>query len=299
MNPGSPFAAHYTIEQSTVQLSAGRPVRAQRLEVIEDVPPHDHAYHEICIVISGGATHRTKNGRAPLARGDVVVVPPGEVHAFERVERIEVINAYYLSEWLMGDLGLLWTEPGAVPLFLSTTLMRSQIVDTVQMRLDAADFDLVAAELAQIEAEGNRAAPSPLFLRCALQKAVATMARAWMRHDPTSATLTFRPEVWTAMEAIDRAAATGTPYSVARSARAAGLSVDHFSALFRASTGYGPTDFFQRRRIHRSCTLLLNPRPSITEIAAELGYSDAPHFCRLFKRYQGMTPSAYRTIYNV
>src|SRR5688572_27311900 len=206
MNPRPAFAAHYTIEQANVQLSAGRPVRAQRLVVVEDVPPHDHAYHEICIVVGGSATHRTRHGRAPLSPGDVFVVPPGEVHAFERVERIEVINAYYLSEWLMGDLGLLWTEPGAVPLFLSTTLMRSQIVDTVQMRLDVADFELVAAELSQIEAEGNRAAPSPLFLRCALQKAVATMARAWMRHDPTSATLTFRPEVWTAMEAIDRAA---------------------------------------------------------------------------------------------
>lgn len=299
MNPGSTFSAHYTIEQSTVQLSAGRPVRAQRMNVPEDVPPHDHAYHEICIVISGSALHRTGSGRAPLSRGDVFVVPPGEVHALERVDALEVINAYYLSEWLMGDLGLLWTEPGAVPLFLSTTLMRTQIVDIVQMRMDAEDFDLVAVELEQIEAEGDRAAPSPLFLRCALQKAVATMARTWIRQDPTSATLTFRPEVWTAMEAIDRAANTGAAYSVAGGAEAAGLSVDHFSALFRSSTGYGPTDFFQRRRIHRSCTLLLNPRPSITEIAAELGFSDAPHFCRLFKRYKGMTPSAYRTIYNV
>jgi AraC family L-rhamnose operon regulatory protein RhaS len=299
MNPGDPFAALFTIEQSRVQLSAGRPVRAQSLDVPEEVGPHDHAYHEVGVVTAGSAIHRTGNGRAPLSRGDVFVVPPGEVHAIERVDGLEVINAYYLSEWLMGDLGLLWSEPGAVPLFLSTTLMRPQIVDTVQLRLDPHEFEQVAAELIDIEAEGDRAAPSPLFLRCALQKAVATMARSWMRQDPTSATLAFRPEVWAAMEAIERAASNGVAYSVAQSAKAAGLSVDHFSALFRSSTGYGPTDYFQRRRIHRSCTLLLNPRPSITEIAAELGFSDAPHFCRLFKRYKAMTPSEYRRIYNV
>ena len=267
--------------------------------VPEDVPRHDHAYHEICLVTSGSAVHRTRTGRAPLLPGDVVVVPPGEVHAIEAVAGLEVINAYYLSEWLMGDLGLLWSEPGAVPLFLSTALMKTQIVDTVQLRLDAQAFGLVAAELAQIEAEGNRPTSSPLFLRCALQKAVATMARTWMQQDPTSATLAFRPEVWTAMDAIERAANAGTAYSVASSAEAAGLSVDHFSTLFRSSTGFSPMDYFQRRRVHRSCTLLLNPRPSITEIAAELGYSDAPHFCRLFKRYKGMTPSAYRTLYSV
>ena len=299
MKPRSAFSALYTIEQSNVQLSAGRPVRAQRLDVPEDVPRHDHSYHEICLVSSGSAVHRTKSGRAPLVPGDMFVVPPGEVHAIEAVARLEVINAYYLSEWLMGDLGLLWSEPGAVPLFLSTALMKSQIVDIVQLRLEPDAFDLVAAELGQIEAEGDRASPSPLFLRCALQKAVATMARAWMQQDPTSATLAFRPEVWAAMEAIERAASAGTAYSVAASAEAAGLSVDHFSALFRSSTGFGPMDYFQRRRVHRSCTLLLNPGPSITEIAADLGYSDAPHFYRLFKRYKGMTPSAYRAVYNV
>jgi AraC family L-rhamnose operon regulatory protein RhaS len=299
MNPRPAFAAHYTIEQANVQLSAGRPVRAQRLVVVEDVPPHDHAYHEICIVVGGSATHRTRHGRAPLSPGDVFVVPPGEVHAIENVRRIEVINAYYLSEWLMGDLGLLWTEPGAVPLFLSTTLMRSQMVETVQLRLEATESQQTASELADIEAEGNRPAPSPLFLRCALQKAVATIARCWVKQDPTSATLVFRPEVWAAMEGIERAANNGVAYSVAQSARAAGLSIDHFSTLFRQSTGYAPTDYFQRRRIHRSCTLLLNPRPSITEIAAELGFSDAPHFCRLFRRYKGMTPSEYRAVYHV
>ena len=299
MNPGDTFAALFTIEQSSVQLSAGRPVRAQSIDVVADVGPHDHAYHEICIVTAGTAVHRTRNGTVPLSRGDVFVVPPGEVHAIERVDGLEVINAYYLSEWLMGDLGLLWTEPGAVTLFLSTTLMRTQIVETVQMRLDPAEFERVAAELTDIEAEGNRSAPSPLFLRCALEKAVATLARRWMQQDPTSATLAFRPEVWAAMEAVERAANNGAPYSVANSARTAGLSVDHFSALFRSSTGYGPTDYFQRRRVQRSCTLLLNPRPSITEIAAELGFSDAPHFCRLFKRYKAMTPSEYRALYNV
>ena len=298
MNPRSEFVAQWRVEQAFVKLSAGRPVRAQRLAVPEVVTPHDHAYHEIGLVVTGSGTHVTKAGRAPLSPGEVFVVPPDEVHAIEDVHDLEVINAYYLSEWLMGDLGLLWTEPGAVPLFLSTTLMRSQLVSTVQLRLQPSEFALVEGELAQIESEGDGEAPSPLFLRCCLEKAIATMARAWMRQDPTAATLAFRVEVWEAMQVIERAVSSGSPYSVGNSARAAGLSVDHFSTLFRSSTGYGPTDYFQRRRVHRSCQLLLNPRPSVTEIAADLGFSDAPHFCRVFKRYKGMTPSEYRHIYN-
>jgi AraC family L-rhamnose operon regulatory protein RhaS len=299
MNPRSQLTAQWRVDQDFVQLSAGRPVRAERMLVPEPVKPHDHAFHEIGLVIAGSAVHVTKSGRQPLLPGDVFVVPPDEVHAIEAVDDLEVINAYYLSEWLMSDLGLLWTEAGAVPLFLSTALVKSQIVDTVQLRLAPSDFERVGTELTQIAHEGSMPAPSPLYLRCCLQKAVALIARTWMEQDPTSATLTFRREVWSAMETIERAVNSGSPYSVAASARGSGISVDHFSALFRASTGFGPTDYYQRRRVHRACHLLLNPAPSITAVAADLGFSDAPHFCRVFKRYKGTTPTEYRNIYDV
>lgn len=299
MNPRSELVAQWRVDQDFVQLSAGRPVRAERIDVPIDVRPHDHAFHEIGLVVAGSAMHVTQSGRVPLSPGNIFVVPPDEVHAIEDVDQLGVINAYYLSEWLMSDLGLLWTEAGAVPLFLSTTLMKAQIVATVQLRLARSDFDRVGAELMQIAHEGTLPAPSPLYLRCCLQKAVALIARNWMEQDPTSATLTFRAEVWSAMETIERAVKSGASYSVAGSARSSGISVDHFSALFRTSTGYGPTDYYQRRRVHRACQLLLNPAPSVTEVAAELGFSDAPHFCRVFKRYKGMTPTEYRGIYNV
>ncbi|HZY50457.1 MAG TPA: AraC family transcriptional regulator [Devosia sp.] len=299
MNPRNELRAQWRVGQDEVQLSAGQPVRAERRAVPVDVEPHDHAFHEIGLVVEGSATHVMGSGRLPLVPGDIFVVPPEEVHALENVRGLEVINTYYLSEWLMSDLGLLWTEAGAVPLFLSRALMKTRIADTVQLRLAPADYEHVAAELAQIEAEGKARAPSPLYLRCCLEKAIALIARNWMKQDPTSATLVIRGEVWSAMEAVERAVNSGAPYSVARSAEASGLSVDHFSSLFRSSTGYGPTDYYQRRRVHRACQLLLNPAPSVTEVAAELGYSDAPHFCRVFKRYRGMTPSAYRELYNV
>lgn len=299
MNPRTELTAQWRVDQDFVRLSAGRPVRAESIDVPIDVRPHDHAFHEIGLVVAGRAIHVTQSGRVPLSPGDVFVVPPDEVHAVEEVDGLEVINAYYLSEWLMSDLGLLWTEAGAVPLFLSTTLMKSQIVDIVQLRLAPLDFERVRTELTQIEHEGTMPSPSPLYLRCCLQKAVALIARTWMEQDPSSATLTFRREVWSAMESIERAVKSGGAYSVAASARAASVSTDHFSALFRASTGYGPTDYYQRRRIHRACQLLLNPAPSVTEVAGDLGFSDAPHFCRVFKRYKGMTPTQYRHIYNV
>ncbi|MCC5974691.1 MAG: helix-turn-helix domain-containing protein [Rubellimicrobium sp.] len=297
MFPGTSLLPRFRIDQRSVQLSAQRPVRAQRLSVTSDVEAHDHAFHEICVKTGGTARHLTGETERLLAPGDVFVVPPGAVHALLDVRYLRVINAYYLSEWLVRDLGMLWAEPGAVPLFLSRTLMKFRSVDVVQFRLDGPDLSMVVAELDQIEDAGGKTAGSGLELRGCFHKIIAAFSRGWIRADPTAATIEFRQEVWDAMEAIERAVANSSPFSVSRHAELAGMSADHFAALFRESTGYGPMDYFQRRRIHRACQLLLSPRLSATEVAFDAGFSDAPHFCRVFKRHTGMTPMQYRRIY--
>ena len=44
----------------------------------------------------------------------------------------------------------------------------------------------------------------------------------------------------------------------------------------------------------RASDLLLQEKYSITEIASSLGYSDAAHFSRAFKRWTGLSPQAWR-----
>src|SRR5687768_6469778 len=111
MNPTRPLLrAKYRISQDHVRLSAERPVRVEELAVRRPVAPHDHAYHEVCLVLAGTGLHRTRACEAPLRAGSLVVLPPGPagVHAIERVDGLVVVNVYYLAEWLLTDLGLLW-----------------------------------------------------------------------------------------------------------------------------------------------------------------------------------------------
>jgi AraC-like DNA-binding protein len=53
-------------------------------------------------------------------------------------------------------------------------------------------------------------------------------------------------------------------------------------------------DYYQRRRVLYAARLLAEDPDTITEISHRMGFSDAAHFCRQFKRIMGVNPTEYR-----
>jgi len=75
----------------------------------------------------------------------------------------------------------------------------------------------------------------------------------------------------------------------------AGLSVSHFSFLFKQKTGYSPTNYFINVKLQRACAMLSLEDKTINEIAYEIGYEDPYYFSRIFKKVIGASPQNYRT----
>lgn len=290
----------YTIRHAEVQLSASRPVRAQSMLVNNSVTPHDHDYYEICVAHSGSALHQTDNYDLPFKAGSVVVIAPGQTHAFEQVKNLRVTNVYYLAEWLLADLRALWEHDGLVPLFLAASLFLRPMRDVrvPQFTLQEDDSERCRRELDDATRELSTPKPSLVYLKSALQKFLIGLSRSYVRDQQARELgFGFRREIWMAMEQIEETIRQSTPFSVEALATQSGLSTDHLSRVFKEATGLAPMDYFQRRRIQHACAWLLNPRNSVTEVAYALGFADAAHFSRLFSRYQGISPRAYRKMY--
>lgn len=79
-------------------------------------------------------------------------------------------------------------------------------------------------------------------------------------------------------------------------AREAGLSVSHFSELFRAQTGQSPMAYFIHLRMRLACRLLDLSQKPIKVVAIETGYRDPYYFSRVFKKSMGISPEKYREI---
>src|SRR5262245_43006669 len=82
--------------------------------------------------------------------------------------------------------------------------------------------------------------------------------------------------------------------SLAGLARELGMSKFHLSRRFREEVGVTVRTYLLRTRLDRAKVLLTRTQDSITEVAHAVGIGDLPRFDKLFKRYTGLTPSAYR-----
>lgn len=72
------------------------------------------------------------------------------------------------------------------------------------------------------------------------------------------------------------------------------ISKDYLSHKFKEETGMGMVHYLNLLRIEKSKQLLMLPNAKINEVAAAIGYNDEKYFCKVFKKYELISPSQYR-----
>jgi AraC-like DNA-binding protein len=77
-------------------------------------------------------------------------------------------------------------------------------------------------------------------------------------------------------------------------AKLCNVTGSYLSTVFKKETGVTVTDYIHKTRVRQSLILLNTTSLSIQEIAQRCGYSDVNYFIRTFKKYQQLTPKAYR-----
>ncbi len=86
----------------------------------------------------------------------------------------------------------------------------------------------------------------------------------------------------------------GKNITVGDVADAIGVSESRLAHLFRVETGFTVRDYLTRMRIEIAKDLLRRTDDKCSQIAAHVGFFDAPHLSRVFRKTTGQSPSAYR-----
>jgi len=74
----------------------------------------------------------------------------------------------------------------------------------------------------------------------------------------------------------------------------AGMSLRHFTRIFRETMGVPPAQYVERMRLDAARMMLGNGKGRISQIASAVGFTNADSFRRAFERRFGVAPSAWR-----
>lgn len=76
----------------------------------------------------------------------------------------------------------------------------------------------------------------------------------------------------------------------------ASMNKSAFCSFFKKNTRTSFVNYLSRYRIEIATRLLRESNKPVSDICYEVGFNDIPHFNRLFKKKQGMSPSQYRAL---
>jgi AraC family transcriptional regulator len=135
---------------------------------------------------------------------------------------------------------------------------------------------------------------NPLFLDHVLLGAGVHIAQTYGGMRPMSRPVRGGLAPWQERRAkeILRANLHGVPLKEV--ARECGLSVGHFAHAFRRTLGVAPHKWLIEQRVLLSKEKLRDGRSSLSDVAAQCGFSDQSHLARHFQRVVGVSPSAWR-----
>ena len=82
--------------------------------------------------------------------------------------------------------------------------------------------------------------------------------------------------------------------SLGELAQSVGLSIAHFSEMFRKSTGETPHQFVLRLRLERAKDMLRATELRVLDVAVACGFKTQQHFARVFRHVCRLSPTEYR-----
>ncbi len=239
------------------------------------IKPHRHTHiFQLFMLFSGDLTFQLDGGCIPIAPPVALGVPPGSAHGFRFSSDTEgwVISLpcqHYPD--LFGSEAEL-AKPLSAPLI--TTPPQS--------------MDKVVAALFTTW-QGNS-----VFRRTQLRCQLGLILSELVGAAPTTEGAPARPDARIARFQALIGAQAVNHWPISAYAEALGLSERTLGRLCKTHTGLGARDMIEAHLMHEASRLLAYTQMSAQSVAHALGFDDASYFSRRFRRFSGLSPSAYR-----
>ena len=267
-------------EIAAVPMAGGSSVELMRTSYhAQSFPRHTHDFFTIGLVLRGAGTMWYRGAEHLARRGEVVVIPPGEVHTGSVAPGSDVLE--YLAAHVPADVVAAYADgvDGCVPDLEAPVILDEAVASQLRRLEHAVSGDLAARHAAEE----------------ALTNAVSLLVTRHRRHGTTpDSDRTVAPRVvHIARELLDVCYRDNTQTSLKALALRTGVSPFHLVRVFTRAVGLSPHQYLVQTRIRHATELLTQGLPC-SFVAAMTGFADQSHLTTQFKRYLGITPASYQ-----
>lgn len=267
-------------------MGGGLPVAVMHDAMPERTAPRaTAASHDYSVVMFGtaGRFRVEQNGEWMFGAGEALLVPAGQAH--------RMLEARGASYWGLGFCAAGFAADGAASLLEPLERVRDGAGAVVHLPADRQPFlESLLKELARLtEARGAASEAEHVVRRSLLMLVLAEVGRAAasMEHRTGAGGV-----VAESLRYIERHCLG--PLSLADVAAAVGKTPAYVTTALSRATGRSAGEWIVSGRMAEARRLLLSSSEPVEVIAERVGYADATHFIRMFRRAHGATPAAWR-----
>lgn len=260
----------------------------------EETNYHCHDHIELVIILKGRGHFIIDGNEYPAAEGNVILLNPGTYH--RSIPDTEYSTAFTECYLAFTDVDFINCPKNFFPLFHNYKLI-AKLPESWKKEV----FHLCNS----IDAESKSAETGRYFiLKAYLIQMLCLLARFQKqeREDAQKKDMNPRYEFMSfnkkyVIEQITKYMEAHYHEKISLDQIAANMYLSSFyiSKLFKSETGDTPINYLISLRMQKAKELLdQDPEKSIQSVAAAVGYEDAYHFSKLFKKYYGLSPLYYK-----
>lgn len=259
-----------------------------------DFEYHNHNFYELILVENGKGKHRLNDFTFLYKKGDVYLLTPGDAHEFVIEKKTTFLYIKFTQQFVLDNL-LLFKTADAGDTVKLLLLNRPVIYESaIRSETDTGHFFALGKMLLTAYTTQNIFRDemiSHLFLTVLL-----VLAKNFSEHsDKKKWIVREDAKVDKILSYINIYANDKKKMKIENLAKEFLMSGNYISIYVKKNTGVSIQNHILQFKIKAAEKLLKQSRFNINEISERLGFNDASHFNKIFKKYKNMSPLEYRT----
>jgi AraC-like DNA-binding protein len=256
-------------------------------------PVHTHSYFEIIFIRSGKGRHSINGNTFAYSAGDVFLLGPEDYHFFEIQEHTFFCYLRFTEVFIKDQTPA--KAPGwsrAIEFLLHTPYQAGGSI--VAQKEEQAMLEHLL-EVLLYEYSHREAGAYELVMNGIMKAILGILARNLVRQQATGLSETKKPQlIRDILLYIRQYIQQPDQLRIEQVAAKFNFSPGYLSVYFKKQTGESLQQYILKYKLRLIENRLLFSDLSIAQITDEFGFTDASHLHKLFKKYYGLGPQAFR-----